>query len=195
MVCRPLWGATAWSAEQLAAAGLLELPSRWPLSERLTLPGLPTVLIAHGTPDHYREGLSDRMPQQRVQAIAAAAGASILVGSHIHRPVQATVGGVQVLNTGAVGVSADGDPRAAYLLLEAGVTGEWQATLRRVDYDRAAVLRRFETSGYLAAGLSAEIFRAELQTARSLYTPYWEWTASEGLGRTRATWEAFLQQT
>lgn len=190
----PFWLSTAWNAEQMDEAGLLDVPQGWPLAEvldvqRLGGADLPPVLIAHGTPDDYREGLSDRMAVERFLEVAA--GHAVVVGSHIHRPVAVQVGESWLLNTGAVGVSADGDPRAAYLLLTARA-GQWQPEIIRVDYDREASVRRFAESGYLATGLSAEIFSQELLTARSLYTPYWNWTERGGLPRTTQTWECFL---
>lgn len=188
----PFWGATAWSTEQLHAAGLLDVPGTWPLTERLDVPGLPGVLIAHGTPDDYRRGLSERTDPALVRRIASEHGAGLLVGSHIHRQADALVGGVRVLNTGAVGSPADGDPRAGYLLLTATPQG-WQADLRRVAYDRSGVLDRFETSGLLATGLSARIFQEEVRTARSLYTPYWDWTESGKHLRDAASWGQFMQ--
>ena len=188
----PFWGATAWSTEQLHAAGLLDVPGDWPLTARLSAPGLPDVLLAHGTPDDYRRGLSERTDPALVRRIADESGAGVLVGSHIHRQADALVGDVRVLNTGAVGSPADGDPRAQYLLLTATPQG-WQTELRRVPYDRSGVLQRFETSGLLDTGLSARIFRDELVTARSLYTPYWEWTETGGRPRDAASWEQFAQ--
>lgn len=187
----PFWGATDWSAAQLGRAGLLHTPQDWPLTLTISAPDLPDVLIAHGTPAHYRESLSERTDPVRVAELAG--GAGVLVGSHIHRPAQATRGGVLVLNTGSVGAPANGDPRAQYLLLTA-TPGGWVPELRRVPYDRAGVLRRFETSGLLATGLSAEIFRDEVRTARSLYTPYWLWTEAHGHPRDARTWAAFSRQ-
>ncbi|UQN06672.1 metallophosphoesterase [Deinococcus sp. QL22] len=194
----PFWGATAWSAEQLERAGLLHAPADWPMSLTLSAPGLPDVLISHGTPTEYREGISERTAPERVTELAESGRFGLLIGSHIHRPADAIfklAGGqsVRVLNTGAVGAPADGDPRAAYLLLTATPHG-WQAELRRVSYDRAGILHRFESSGLLDMGLSAEIFRDELVTARSLYTPYWIWTETQQLPRTAATWAEFLRQ-
>ena len=115
------------------------------------------------------------------------------MGSHIHRPARAERGGVLVLNTGAAGTPMDGDPRAQYLLLTAA-PGGWVPELRRVPYDRSGVLRRFETSGLLNTGVSAEIFRDEVLTARSLYTPYWLWTEEGGLPRTAQTWATFQRE-
>jgi len=187
----PFWGATDWTATQLDRAGLLDVPAAWPTTLTLAEPGLPGVLVAHGTPAHYRESLSEKTDPARVAELAGQAG--VLIGSHIHRPAQAERGGVLVLNTGAVGTPANGDPRAQYLLLTATPQG-WTPEFRLVPYDRAGLLRRFETSGLLATGLSAGIFRDELLTARSLYTPYWLWTESAGLPRTPQTWAAFCQQ-
>ncbi|UBV41459.1 metallophosphatase family protein [Deinococcus taeanensis] len=192
----PFWGATAWSAEQLDHAGLLHVPASWPMFLDLHQAGLSAVQMAHGTRDHYRESLSDRSAPDRIAALAHRPGEApygVLIGSHIHRPVHATLNGVLILNTGAVGAPATGDPRAQYLLLTATPQG-WEATLRAVPYDRRGVLRRFETSGLMRTGLSAHIFRDEVVTARSLYTPYWAWTERAGLPRTHATWAQFLRQ-
>jgi len=191
----PFWGATDWTAAELGRAGLLHVPQDWPMTLTLEAPGLPDVLIAHGTPADYRESLSERTDPERVAELAAElkGGAGVLVGSHIHRPARATRGGVLVLNTGAVGAPMNGDPRAQYLLLTA-TPGGWVPELRAVPYDRSGVLRRFETSGLLATGLSAEIFRDEVQTARSLYTPYWMWTEAHGHPRDARSWAAFLRQ-
>ncbi len=204
----PFWGATVWSMEQLDRAGLLGIPAGWPMTLRLCEAGLPDVLLAHGTPDHYRESLSDRTRPGRVAEIAQQYGAGVLVASHIHRQADANFSGVRVLNTGAVGSPADGDPRAQYLLLsaEAGAArqgqagqgqashGQWHAELRKVPYDRSGVLRRFETSGLLGSGLSAEIFRDEIETARSLYTPYWLWTEQGDLPRDESSWQQFRRE-
>lgn len=194
----PFWGATAWTAEQLEEAGLIDVPASWPLTRRLSVPGLPDVLLAHGTPAHYRESLSDRTAPARVREIAGEHGAGVLVGSHIHRQADRDFGGVRVINTGAVGSPADGDPRAGYLLLTGTPTaeggGRWTAELRRVPYDRAGVLRRFETSGLLGRGLSARIFRDEVVSARSLYTPFWSWTEEGGWPRNEASWARFARQ-
>ncbi|MPY66929.1 metallophosphoesterase family protein [Deinococcus sp. SDU3-2] len=186
----PFWGATDWTATELSRAGLLEVPADWPMTRTLEAPGLPSVLVAHGTPADYRESLSERTDPRRVAELAG--GAGVLVGSHIHRPAQVERGGVLVLNTGAAGTPMDGDPRTQYLLLTA-TPGGWVPELRRVPYDRSGVLRRFETSGLLSTGVSAEIFRDEVLTARSLYTPYWVWTEQGGLPRDAATWAAFRQ--
>ncbi len=188
----PFWAATAWSAQRLDQAGLLDPILGWPMTQRLAWGGLPTIEVAHGTAAHYRESLSVRTPDSRLTELLDEAGAGVLVGSHTHKPmVRAVEGGRLVLNTGAVGAPFNEDPRAQYLLLDAA-QGRWEPTVRSVPYDRSGVLGRFESSGLLSGGgVSAEIFREEVRLARSLYTPYWMWTEDAGKPRTPETWGQF----
>ncbi len=189
----PFWGATVWSTEQMAKANLLDVPAAWPMTLALQETGLPNVLIAHGTADHYRESLSEKTLPERIEELAQQGKWGVLVGSHIHRPVDTKVAGVQVLNTGATGSPANGDPRAQYIILTATATG-WHSKLRLVPYDRTGVLQRFKQSGLLSTGLSAEIFRDELITSRSLYTPFWLWTEEQLQPRNQESWQIFLKQ-
>jgi len=54
----------------------------------------------------------------------------IVVYGHIHTPFVRKVGGLTVINSGAVSQPFDGDSRASYLLLDDGAP-----TIRRVTYD------------------------------------------------------------
>ena len=194
----PFWGATAWSARQLERAGMLDPIAAWPMSQRPHTLGLPQVVIAHGSPQHYREAIGTFTSPSRGAELLASAEAGVLVASHIHRPMLRQVGlhgqpegEGWLINTGAVGAPFDGDPRARYLLLD-GEQGDWTPTICAVPYERAGVLERFETSGLLEqGGLSALIFLEELKSARSLYTPFWEWTSAQGLDKDMASWEVF----
>jgi diadenosine tetraphosphatase ApaH/serine/threonine PP2A family protein phosphatase len=56
--------------------------------------------------------------------------APTVVYGHIHRPYTRTLAGLQVANSGSVGLPWDGDPRASYLLVEDG-----QPVVVRVEYD------------------------------------------------------------
>ncbi len=187
----PFWGATAWSAAQLHAAGLLDPIRGWPMSLRPEATGLPQVVLAHGSPQHYREAIGLFTTPERGAELLSAADAGVLVASHIHRPMLREQGGHWLINTGAVGAPFDGDPRARYLLLE-GVGGEWRPTIRAVPYDRSGILGRFVTSGLLeAGGLSARIFWEELKSARSIYTPFWDWTAAQERPKDHAAFDQF----
>lgn len=189
----PFWGATDWSAAQLHSAGLLDPIRSWPMSLRPSFPGLPQVVMAHGSPQHYREAIGLFTTPERGAELLLAEGAQVLVASHIHRPMLREQDGAWLINTGAVGAPFDGDARARYLLLS-DRDGAWQPSIRAVPYDRAGVLERFRTSGLLeAGGLSARIFEAEIRSARSIYTPFWDWAAQEGREKDEAAWEVFRQ--
>ena len=187
----PFWTSTGWAAEQLEAAGWIDRVRLLPMTHRVELPGAPTVLIAHGSPRHYREGLSPRLPDESISEILQMHPADVLVGSHTHDPMQRTWGRHQILNTGAVGVPFNRDPKAQYLILEL-VENKWQADFRRVPYDRQAALDAFDSSGYLAAGgLSSKLFQLEVENARSYLTPFWMWTEKQGLEQNESSWQQF----
>lgn len=189
----PFWRATAWSAAQLEAAGWLPELATLPMMHWLEFAPGTSLLIAHGSPRHYREGLSERLPDEMLSEILQMHPADVLVGSHTHSAMLRRWGQHLVLNTGAVGAPFDGDPRAQYLVLELR-GGRWRAEFRRVAYDRRPALEAFETSGLLEeGGLSAHIFKLELQNARSYLTPFWMWSEEQGLPQDWASWERFQQ--
>ena len=73
----------------------------------------------------------------------------VAVYAHIHRAYIRSVSGMIVANSGSVSLSYDGDPRAAYLLLD-----ESSPTIRRVEYDvsrevKALSERRFPHADWL----------------------------------------------
>jgi hypothetical protein len=57
-------------------------------------------------------------------------GAKLVVYCHIHQPFVRPLGTLTLANCGSVGMPADGDPRASYLVIE-----DREATVRRVQYD------------------------------------------------------------
>ncbi|MEX2534841.1 MAG: metallophosphoesterase family protein [Trueperaceae bacterium] len=174
----PFWEGTAWCARQLERDGWINRLRELPMTYRAELPDAPQVLIAHGSPRHYREGYSRLLSDEDIEQIASEYGAELLVGSHTHIPMRRRHGNIMVLNSGAVGAPFNGDPRAQYLLLTLTTNG-WQPEFRKVPYDRERSLRAFEESGYLEeGGLSAHIFFEELRLARSLLTPFLLWIES-----------------
>ena len=189
----PFWRATAWAAEQLDEAGWIDEIRKLPMTRRVDIPGLPSVLISHGSPRHYREGYSKYLPDESLSEILQMHPADVLLGSHTHQPLDRHWGKSRILNTGAVGAPFNGDARAQYLILR-GEDGSWTPDFRQVGYDRGAALRAFETSGLLTEGaLSAELFYLELKHARSFLTPFWMWTEERGLEQTQATWTAYRE--
>jgi putative phosphoesterase len=104
------------------------------------------VRLVHGSPRKVNEYLFADKPARTFERIAAGADCDMLVFGHTHQPWVAEYGGVLFVNCGSVGKPKDGDPRAAFALLEPG--GAW---IERAAYDAAAVAREIE-----AAGLPAE---------------------------------------
>jgi putative phosphoesterase len=187
----PFWRGTAWCARQVEQAGWIDRIRELPMTLRPTLPGRQRVLIAHGSPRHYREGYGRYLAGETIEEIAHEYGADLLVGSHTHIPMERRHGGVLVLNSGAVGAPFNGDPRAQYLILAAD-GGSVDHEFRRVEYDRERAMGAFAESGYLEeGGLSARIFCEELRAARSLLTPFIEWVEESGAALDEAGWTGF----
>jgi predicted phosphodiesterase len=70
-------------------------------------------------------------------------GGDVAVYGHIHRPFVRATRGPIVANSGSAGAPWDGDPRAAYLLVDEGTP-----SVRRVAYDYAAAVRDAEATGF-----------------------------------------------
>jgi putative phosphoesterase len=109
------------------------------------------VRLVHGSPRRVNEYLFEDKPARLYERLAAQAEADVLVFGHTHRPWVHGYGGVLFVNCGSVGKPKDGDPRAAFAILElAGDAVE--VTIERVDYDAEAVAREVS-----AAGLPGEL--------------------------------------
>ena len=116
------------------------------------------VLLVHGSPRRINEYVYADRPLSSLERIAASADADVLVFGHTHLPYVQTVGGVLLVNDGSVGKPKDGDPRAAYALVDVGTTVS--AEIRRVEYDVAAA-----AAAVRASGLPVQ-FAEMLETAR-----------------------------
>ena len=128
--------ATATRLSQADRDYLRDLP-RWSSFQQLRR----RILCLHATP---------RDPRYQYLANDAAGwaheltgvGADLLLVGHTHLPFVLDINGQCVVNPGSVGQPKDGDPRAAYAILEDG-----EATLQRIAY---SVDRTIEGLGGLA---------------------------------------------
>jgi diadenosine tetraphosphatase ApaH/serine/threonine PP2A family protein phosphatase len=116
---------------------LLQLP----VTQRVTLAG-KRYLLVHATPrdplDEYL--LKDRdVWARRVQN----AEADIVCVGHSHMQFNLAVEGTVVLNPGSVGLPRDGDPRAAYAVIE-----DNRIELKRVGYPIEETIRRIQQTGW-----------------------------------------------
>jgi putative phosphoesterase len=104
------------------------------------------VHLVHGSPRKVNEYLFEDKPASLYERLAAAEDAEVLVFGHTHKPWVHDFGGVRFVNCGSVGKPKDGDPCAAFAVLEADGDGV-RATIERVGYDAAAVAREMTDAG------------------------------------------------
>jgi predicted phosphodiesterase len=125
---QPLWDAI----EEMAAATCEALGE-----ERIAwLSGLPRTLIhgpmalVHASPETTWRSPGHAATDGELESVYSPLGQPMAIYGHIHHSYIRTVSGMIVANTGSVSLSYDGDPRAAYLLVDDSVP-----SIRRVDYD------------------------------------------------------------
>ena len=88
------------------------------------------VALVHASPDTPWRAPGPEADDAQLQSVYGPLGRAIAVYGHIHRPFFRTVGNLVVVNAGSVSLSYDGDPRAAYLLLD-----DTRPSIRRAEYD------------------------------------------------------------
>jgi len=101
--------------------------------------GATRVRLVHGSPRKVNEYLFEDKPAHTFERIAAAADCDVLAFGHTHKPWIHSYGGVLFVNCGSIGKPKDGDPRAAFALLETEASGRMHASIERVPYDTGAV--------------------------------------------------------
>lgn len=114
--------------------------SRLPMTRHITLDQLPIFLV-HATPrDPLDEYLGDDAAawEQRLEHVEA----RLVCVGHSHIPFQLELEDCRVINPGSVGQPRDGDPRAAYAVIDDG-----QVEFRRVEYDISETLAQIEAAG------------------------------------------------
>ena len=117
-----------------------------PFDLRFQLGDVPIHLV-HGSPRKVNEYLFEDKPASLYERLAAAEEAQVLVFGHTHKPWVHTYSGVLFVNCGSVGKPKDGDPRAAFAILELDDSGQVRASIERVPYDAEAVAREVAAAG------------------------------------------------
>src|SRR4051794_31357016 len=108
-----------------------------PLTRFLTLDGLRFLLV-HATPRDPLDEFAPPDPELWARRLEGINVDVVCVG-HTHQPYALTVGDTLVVNPGSVGLQREGDPRAAYALIEGHTV-----TLKRVEYDVEATVTAVE---------------------------------------------------
>ncbi|HSH03941.1 MAG TPA: metallophosphoesterase [Anaerolineae bacterium] len=98
---------------------------------------------------------------------------AVFVTAHTHYPLHRQVGHTQIINSGGVGISCDGDTRASYAQIEWLAPQKWDINLVRVPYDLDKAYQDMLTSGFIAdSGLLSHIMAFELRQGRP-HLPHW----------------------
>ncbi len=104
------------------------------------------VFLAHGSPRKINEYLYEDRPDAGLERILDGVNADVLVVGHTHKPYHRVLpSGRHVINEGSVGKPKDGDPRAAYVILESDGK-ELKVEFVRVAYDVEQAATAIETS-------------------------------------------------
>jgi len=104
------------------------------------------VRVVHGSPRKVNEYLFEDKPASLYERLAVSAECDVLVFGHTHKPWVHEYGGVLFVNCGSVGKPKDGDPRAAFAVLDL-IDGRVVPSIERVPYDADAVARDVEVVG------------------------------------------------
>ena len=144
-----------WAADRLGAERVQWLGG---------LPGqahLPrhAALLVHATPRSDEERLLPDTPDPQAAAMLAGVDVPTLLYGHVHLQHRRTVDGLEVVNPGSVGFPFDGDPRAAWAVIEDGAV-----ELRRTPYDTERALARLAAA---ASHPERALAERRLRTARA----------------------------
>ena len=114
--------------------------ARMPVMHRIELDGLRFLMI-HATPRDPMDEYLDPHPELWNQRLEHLDADFVCVG-HTHIPMHLKLDRMQVVNPGSVGQPRDGDPRAAYAVIENG-----RVEFRRVPYNIDRTIQQMREAG------------------------------------------------
>ncbi|MDO8188915.1 metallophosphoesterase family protein [Conexibacter sp. JD483] len=158
----PVRPAARWCAAQLGDAAVARLAA---LPAQAVIDG---IRCCHGSPLSDVTGLLPEAAPGEA-ALLSEVHEPLLIAGHTHLPLTRAAAGredLRLLNPGSVGMPFDGDPRAAFALVD----GDGAIQLRRVAYDHhaaaAAVRERLGGSGGDGAAAIADLVARRIEQAR-----------------------------
>jgi putative phosphoesterase len=112
--------------------------------------------LVHARPDSCWRAPTAEATDTELEAIYGSLGQAIVLYGHTHRPSIRSIAGQPrlLINTGSIGLSYDGDPRASYLVLDQG--SPW---IRRVEYNIEKELNALASCGLPGATWTAKMLR------------------------------------
>lgn len=90
------------------------------------------MLVTHGSPESIDEHIYNDAPIERLSNLAETAKADLIVIGHSHEQLRRKVNGTLFVNPGSVGRPGDGNPQAAYAIME---FDPFNVEMIRLDYD------------------------------------------------------------
>lgn len=125
--------------------------------------GAENAIFCHASPASDMIGFTDKSAPSDGEAATSSFEANTIVCGHTHIQFVREVGVIEIVNPGSIGFPFDGDPRAAYALLNEDGSFE----LRRVEYDVDAAIAAYEHIEFMHGGTDwIEIARRRLREAR-----------------------------
>lgn len=122
----------AWTRERLGASQRDWL-DRLPFQKRIASPRM-SVALFHSTPVSFLWRPHQEQGDDFFDEMGLYTGASVNIFATTHVPFWKVVRGRWFVNVGSVGLPGDGDPRAAYAIVD--LNGGAAVRIVRVDYDR-----------------------------------------------------------
>jgi putative phosphoesterase len=110
--------------------------------------------LVHATPQSCWRAPAEEATDAELETIYGSLGQPVVAFGHTHRPSIRSIAGRPglLINTGSVGLSYDGDPRASYLILE-----ESTPAIRRVEYNIDKELKALASCGLPGADWTAKM--------------------------------------
>lgn len=133
-----------WAFDNLSEESRSYL-GKLPAEVRMEVEGM-RVLLTHGSPRSINEHVDPDTPGSRLDELAQNAAADLIMLGHTHTPMDRYADGARFVNPGSVGRADDGDPRAAYAILEFSQRG-LDVRLFRIPYDVERALRAIRECG------------------------------------------------
>jgi putative phosphoesterase len=150
---------TLWNViRQIASATRTSLGEErlaW-LSELPRIKTQADFALVHATPESCWRTPPTEATDAELEKLYGSLGRSIVVFGHTHRSFIRSMAGQPrlLINTGSVGLSFDGDPRASYLLLDESIP-----SIRRVDYNLEKEFKALACCGLPGAEWTAAMLR------------------------------------
>ncbi len=151
----------SWTKGYLSAAGWLDWLANLPLEVRLTLPDGTRLLGVHASPGRDDgPGIQYQHSDGKLEKRLAGCEADLVIVGHTHVPLDRQIGRIRAINLGSISNPVTSGLQATYVLLDADEHG-YNIQLRRVDYDREAVIKAIEQSHHPTPSFLIGFMRGE----------------------------------